>query len=101
MLWLPIPTYGQSPTSRTLLNPNAPLLAEPTISAVPEAANMPPTPWQTEIRAPGIWAGGGAAHLAHALLKGVHAVHAGMHVGEPAAIGVQRQFATWSRIVFC
>src|SRR5260370_11289505 len=24
---------------------------------VPEAANMPPTPWQTEIRAPGIWAG--------------------------------------------
>ena len=23
---------------------------------VPEAANMPP-PWQTEIRAPGIWAG--------------------------------------------
>jgi hypothetical protein len=24
-----------------------------------------------------------------------------MHVGEPAAIGVQRQFAAWSRIVFC
>ena len=24
---------------------------------VPLAANMPPTPWQTEIRAPGIWAG--------------------------------------------
>ena len=24
---------------------------------VPEAANMPPTPWQTEILAPGIWAG--------------------------------------------
>ena len=24
---------------------------------VPEAANVPPTPWQTEIRAPGIWAG--------------------------------------------
>src|SRR5467141_146367 len=24
---------------------------------VPEAANMPPTPWQTEIRASGIWAG--------------------------------------------
>ena len=23
---------------------------------VPEAANMPPTPWQTEILAPGIWA---------------------------------------------
>jgi hypothetical protein len=24
---------------------------------VPDVANMPPTPWQTEIRAPGIWAG--------------------------------------------
>ena len=24
---------------------------------VPEAANMPPTPWQTEIRALEIWAG--------------------------------------------
>ena len=24
---------------------------------VPEAANMPPTPWQTEILAPGTWAG--------------------------------------------
>jgi hypothetical protein len=23
----------------------------------PDAANMPPTPWQTEIRASGIWAG--------------------------------------------
>jgi len=23
----------------------------------PEAANMPPTPWQTEILASGIWAG--------------------------------------------
>src|ERR1700720_1533082 len=34
--------------------------------------------------------GGGAAHLAHALLQ---CVHAGMHVGEAAAIGVQRQFA--------
>jgi len=26
---------------------------------VPEAANMPPTPWQTEISAPGIWAARG------------------------------------------
>src|SRR5208337_150385 len=34
-----------------------------------------------------------AAHLAHALLQCVHAVHAGMHVGEAAAIGVERQFA--------
>ncbi len=37
--------------------------------------------------------GGGAAHLAHALLLRVRAVHAGMHVGKAAAIGVQRQFA--------
>jgi hypothetical protein len=36
---------------------------------------------------------GGAAHLAHALLQCVHAVNAGMHVGEAAAIGVERQFA--------
>jgi hypothetical protein len=27
------------------------------MTTVPEAANMPPTPWQTEILAPGIWAG--------------------------------------------
>ena len=60
---------------------------------VSDAANMPPTPWQTEIWAPGIWAGAIAAHLAHALLQRVHAVHAGMHVGEAAAIGVERQFA--------
>jgi hypothetical protein len=53
----------------------------------PEAANMPPTPWQTEILAPGICRGGDAAHLAHALLQ---YVHAGMHVGEAAAIGVER-----------
>ena len=26
---------------------------------VPDAANMPPTPWQTEILALGIWAGAG------------------------------------------
>ena len=26
------------------------------MTMVPEAANMPPTPWQTEILAPGIWA---------------------------------------------
>ena len=60
---------------------------------VPEAANMPPTPWQTEIFAPGDLRRGDAAHLAHALLQGVHAVHAGMHVGEAAAIGVERQLA--------
>src|ERR1700736_5392673 len=37
--------------------------------------------------------GGDAAHLAHALLQGVHGVHAGMHVGKTAAIGVERQLA--------
>jgi len=40
--------------------------------------------------------GGSAAHLAHALLQRVHAVHAvyaGMHAGEAAAIGVERQSA--------
>jgi hypothetical protein len=31
--------------------------------------------------------------LAHAFLQGVHAVHAGMHVGKAAAVGVERQFA--------
>jgi hypothetical protein len=43
-------------------------------------------------RDPGTWdlGGGGAAHLAHALLQCVHAVHAGMHVGKTAAIGVER-----------
>ena len=31
---------------------------------------------------------GDAAHLAHALLQGVHAVHAGVHVGETTAVCV-------------
>jgi hypothetical protein len=60
---------------------------------VPEPANMPPAP--VADRDLGIrgarWSY--AAHLAHALLQCVHAVYAGMHVGEAAAIGVQRQFA--------
>ncbi len=34
-----------------------------------------------------------AAHLPHALLQRVHAVHAGMHVAQAAAIGVERQLA--------
>jgi hypothetical protein len=42
---------------------------------VPLAANMPPTPWQTEIFLSGIWSGGGAAHLGHAPLQCVLAVH--------------------------
>jgi hypothetical protein len=57
---------------------------------VPEAANMPPTPWQTQISASGIWAGA-MPHIWRTLsLQRVHAVHAGMHVGEAAAIGVER-----------
>src|ERR1700756_4647345 len=66
---------------------------------VPLAANMPPTPWQTEILASGIW--GDAAHLAHALLQRVHAVHARMHVGEAAAIGVERKLAARACITRC
>jgi hypothetical protein len=62
---------------------------------VPEAANMPLTPWQTEILA----GGGGAAHLAHALLQGVHAVHAGVHVRQPLAL--ERQLASLPRWRCC
>src|SRR6202140_3033869 len=39
-----------------------------------------------------------AAHLPHALLQRVHAVHAGMHVAQSAAIGVERQLAAGPRI---
>src|SRR5882757_584278 len=35
-----------------------------------------------------------ASHLPYALLQGVHAVHPRMHVGEAAAVGVHRQFAS-------
>jgi hypothetical protein len=54
---------------------------------VPEAANMPPMPSQTEILAPGICAG------AVPRIWRTLSCHAGMHVGEPTAIGVERQFA--------
>jgi hypothetical protein len=37
---------------------------------VPEAANMPPTPWQTEILAPGIWAGAWDANWLVILRRG-------------------------------
>jgi hypothetical protein len=47
-------------------------------------------PWQTEILAPRDLGRGDAAHVAHAPLQCVHAVHAGMHVGEAAAIGIER-----------
>src|SRR5580698_2726220 len=39
-----------------------------------------------------------AAHLPHAFLQRIHAVHAGMHVAQPAAIGVQRQLAAGPRV---
>jgi hypothetical protein len=58
---------------------------------VPEAANMPPTPCQTEILALGNLRRSVAAHLAHAFLQRIHAVHPGVHVGETAGIGVERQ----------
>jgi hypothetical protein len=60
---------------------------------VPEAANMPPTPWKTEILAPGIWAGAVLRIWRTLSCKAYMPVHAGMHVGEAAAIGVERQLA--------
>jgi hypothetical protein len=60
---------------------------------VPEAANMPPTPWQTEIQAPGIWAAATPRVWRTLFLQRVHAVHAGMNIGKTAAIGVERQLA--------
>ncbi len=60
---------------------------------VPEAANMPPTPWQTEIQAPGIWAAATPRIWRTLFLQRVHAVHAGMNIGKAAAIGVERQLA--------
>src|SRR5580704_16799098 len=57
---------------------------------VPEAANMPPTPWQTEIQAPGIWAAATPRIWRTLFLQRVHAVHAGMNIGKAAAIGVER-----------
>ena len=59
---------------------------------VPEAANMPPTPWQTEILAPGIWAGASRASGARSSAMGTCRT-SGMRVGEAAAIGVERQSA--------
>ena len=37
--------------------------------------------------------GGGAVHLAHALPRRADTVHAGMHIAQSAAIGVERQLA--------
>jgi hypothetical protein len=44
------------------------------------------------MRTPGTCAGA-VAQLTHGLLQGEHAVHAGVRVGEPAAVRVQRQRA--------
>ena len=52
---------------------------------VPEAANMPPTPWHTEILAPGFWAGA-VPRIWRTFSCRVHVVHAGMDIGEAAAI---------------
>ena len=63
---------------------------------VPDAANMPPAPLADRDLGAGDLGGGGAAHLVHALLQ---RVHAGMHVGQAAAIGVQRQFAAGGGVI--
>src|SRR5205085_10860877 len=39
-----------------------------------------------------------AAHLPHALLQRIHPVHAGMHVAQAAAIGIERQLAAGTGI---
>jgi hypothetical protein len=62
---------------------------------VPDAANIPPTPWQTEIRAPGIWAGAVPRIWRTLSCK---AVYTGMHVRKTAAISVERQFAAGSGV---
>jgi hypothetical protein len=67
---------------------------------VPEAANMPPTPSQTEIRAPGIWAGEIPRIWRTLSCKVYNAVYAGMHVGKTAAIGVERQLAAGGSVAF-
>jgi hypothetical protein len=52
---------------------------------VPEAANKPPTPCQTEILAPGIWAG--------ATPRIWRTLSCSAYVGKPAAISVERQLS--------
>jgi hypothetical protein len=60
---------------------------------VPEAANMPPTPWQPESLAPGIWAGA-APRIWRTLSCNAHMPYMpGVHVGEGTAICVERQLA--------
>jgi hypothetical protein len=59
---------------------------------VPLAANMPPTPWQTEILASGICAGPGRCRASGARSPARRTCRTcRMQVWEPAAIGVDRQ----------
>ena len=53
---------------------------------VPEAANMPPNTVAHRDLGAGVLGRGGAAHPARALLPRIHVVHAGMDIGEAAAI---------------
>jgi hypothetical protein len=59
---------------------------------VPEAANMPPTPWQTEIRAPGVWAGA-VPRIWRTLSCNAYMPYMRECIGKAAAIGVERQLA--------
>ena len=54
---------------------------------------MPPTPWQTEILAPGIWAGAVPRIWRTLSCNAYMPYMARMHVRKTAAIGVERQFA--------
>jgi hypothetical protein len=67
---------------------------------VPEAANMPPTPWQTEIFAPEIWAGA-VPRIWRTLSCKAYGVHAVMDVGKTATIGVERRLAAGSDVALC
>ena len=49
---------------------------------VPEAAIMPPTPWQTEILAPAIWAGAAPRIWRTLSCNAYMPYRAGMHVGK-------------------
>jgi hypothetical protein len=60
---------------------------------------MPPTPWQTEILAPGICAGA-VPRIWRTLSCSAYMPHPGMYVGEAAAIGVERQFAVHAREIY-
>src|SRR5689334_7627846 len=60
---------------------------------VPDAANMPPTPWQTEILAPGIWAGAMPRIWRTLSCNAYIPYMPELHVGKTAAIGVERQLA--------